>query len=420
MGAGDLGRQFDRLAKKMMTQMRSAAQEQIRERLCRIRCDEHGSFANVALTGSDPDEMRFEIRGCCEKLKAKVERELLSSGAVPPTDSADATEHPDAEDVLSNARPRAFLSHATADKARFVVELDALLRDRGIAVWLDDRELLPGKNLVNEIFEAGLGKSDIVIAVLSANSIDRPWVQAELTTAVVRQIEGRVKALIPVILDGVAPPVSVERLVQLRINDLSNIQASVDRIVAAVFGTVPAPVADPPAYTAIPVHGLSGLEADDERVFVLACERLLESGNQHPAIGYESVIDDAVVSGMSAELVRESIAMLEQQHYFREKFGGINEGWLGARISSWALERYLMTYRAQEYDEARVRIISSIVNDNVGSIEQIQAMGIHYFIGAHVINQLDLDGHLITAGGGMLFRAQPSLTRVLRKLRPPM
>jgi hypothetical protein len=52
--------------------------------------------------------------------------------------------------------PKIFLSHATEDKERFVVKFAEKLRTRGVDVWLDKWEILPGDSLVDKIFEEGL------------------------------------------------------------------------------------------------------------------------------------------------------------------------------------------------------------------------------------------------------------------------
>lgn len=83
------------------------------------------------------------------------------------------------------AQPLAFISHSSADKDRIARALDALLRERGIRVWLDERDLLPGYNLVDAIFDHGIARSDAFVVVLSANSMKSGWVHEELTNAVV-------------------------------------------------------------------------------------------------------------------------------------------------------------------------------------------------------------------------------------------
>ncbi|HEX3684106.1 MAG TPA: toll/interleukin-1 receptor domain-containing protein [Bryobacteraceae bacterium] len=81
---------------------------------------------------------------------------------------------------------RVFISHASEDKERFVLRLAEQLREKGIDAWLDPWEMLPGDNLVDKIFNAGLKQSDVVIVVLSNVSVEKPWVQKELSSAVVK------------------------------------------------------------------------------------------------------------------------------------------------------------------------------------------------------------------------------------------
>ena len=52
--------------------------------------------------------------------------------------------------------PRPFISHAHADKERFVLEFARRLRSKGIDAWVDSWEMLPGDSLVDKIFNEGL------------------------------------------------------------------------------------------------------------------------------------------------------------------------------------------------------------------------------------------------------------------------
>jgi hypothetical protein len=54
--------------------------------------------------------------------------------------------------VSASEHPRVFLSHASEDKARFVVPFADGLRARGLDVWVDRWEMLPGDSLVAKIF----------------------------------------------------------------------------------------------------------------------------------------------------------------------------------------------------------------------------------------------------------------------------
>jgi len=52
--------------------------------------------------------------------------------------------------------PKVFLSHASEDKKRFVLEFAAKLRQQGIDAWLDKWEMSPGDSLIDKIFEEGI------------------------------------------------------------------------------------------------------------------------------------------------------------------------------------------------------------------------------------------------------------------------
>jgi hypothetical protein len=74
-----------------------------------------------------------------------------------------------------------FLSHSSKDKP-FVRDLaDALEAGSEVKVWLDEREIDYGANIVLKIAE-GLD-ADIVLLILSPDSVDSKWVKEEWTDA---------------------------------------------------------------------------------------------------------------------------------------------------------------------------------------------------------------------------------------------
>src|SRR6185503_12058910 len=107
--------------------------------------------------------------------------------------------------IVGVMNPRVFLSHASEDKERFVLGFDLKLRGKGVDVWLDKWEILPGDSLVEKIFEEGIKGAQAVIVVVSKNSADKVWVREELNAAVVRNIEG-ISKLIPVVIDDCVVP----------------------------------------------------------------------------------------------------------------------------------------------------------------------------------------------------------------------
>lgn len=104
--------------------------------------------------------------------------------------------------------PKVFVSHASEDKDRFVVEFARRLRENGVDAWLDQWEMKPGDSLVDKIFEEGLKEARAVIVVLSTVSVEKPWVREELNTLMVNRIS-RGTRLIPVVIDDCEVPESL-------------------------------------------------------------------------------------------------------------------------------------------------------------------------------------------------------------------
>jgi hypothetical protein len=83
-----------------------------------------------------------------------------------------------AEDI-NRREPLAFLCHASDDKV-YVRRLERRMRRDGIRTWLDERELLPGREW-NPAIEEAVRAADVVIVCLSRASISRSgYVQKEL------------------------------------------------------------------------------------------------------------------------------------------------------------------------------------------------------------------------------------------------
>ena len=125
--------------------------------------------------------------------------------------------------------PRVFVSHASEDKARFVLDFATRLRANGVDAWLDRWEMGPGDSLVEKIFEEGLKSADAIVIVVSHNSVEKRWVKEELDAAMVHKIE-RAARLIPVVIDDCTVPEPLKTVLWERIHDLQNYDDSFDRI----------------------------------------------------------------------------------------------------------------------------------------------------------------------------------------------
>ncbi len=93
-----------------------------------------------------------------------------------------------------------FLSYGSPDKP-FVRKLSADLRQVGISVWFDEWEVKVGDSITGAVNEA-IVRSSFFGAVLSSDSVKRPWVQKELQTAMHFQVEGKLKILPILITDS--------------------------------------------------------------------------------------------------------------------------------------------------------------------------------------------------------------------------
>jgi hypothetical protein len=97
-----------------------------------------------------------------------------------------------------------FVSYAQADKnvARQVAEA---LQDAGLLVWIDAWELAPGDSIAQRIEEA-IASSDILLVLLSQNSVASQWVQKELSAALSRELRDRAITVIPALLEDCEIP----------------------------------------------------------------------------------------------------------------------------------------------------------------------------------------------------------------------
>ena len=125
-----------------------------------------------------------------------------------------------------------FLSHNHADKD-FVRRIGLRLQRRGVDVWIDEAEIRPGDSLIEKISE-GLGGCEYVLAFLSNNSVNAPWVKKELSIAITREIKGKLYNVIPVVLDDVSVPIWLEDKLYIDFSDENDFQINFDRLLVGL------------------------------------------------------------------------------------------------------------------------------------------------------------------------------------------
>ena len=69
-----------------------------------------------------------------------------------------------------------FLSHATADKERYVIPFAKKLDEVGISYWLDEAEIKWGDKIGQKIND-GLSKSSFVVVFLTGSFFGRNWTE---------------------------------------------------------------------------------------------------------------------------------------------------------------------------------------------------------------------------------------------------
>jgi hypothetical protein len=92
-----------------------------------------------------------------------------------------------------------FISHSSKDKV-FARQLANDLKEFGHSVWLDEWEIRVGDCIVAKV-EQGLGASDYVVLVLSANAVASGWVEKEWRTKYWEEISNRRAIVLPVLVE---------------------------------------------------------------------------------------------------------------------------------------------------------------------------------------------------------------------------
>jgi hypothetical protein len=210
--------------------------------------------------------------------------------------------------------PRPFISHAHADKQRFVLDFAKRLRSKGIDAWVDSWEMLPGDSLVDKIFNEGLKSCTAFIVVLSNNSVNSKWVREELNAGIVKRIEDNTK-LIPIRLDGCDIPSALKDTMRIDIPDVTACDREVERVVNAIYGQYnKPPLGHTPAYVRPDVLQLAGLTPIDSVIFEHACKIAIEQGHSALIHG-ERVVSELASQGISEKQIMETEEILEGRLY---------------------------------------------------------------------------------------------------------
>jgi hypothetical protein len=94
-----------------------------------------------------------------------------------------------------------FISHASADKERYIAPLAHALTQRRVTYWLDSNEIGWGDSIPGKINE-GLRVSEYALICFSAQFLERRWPVAELDAVLAMQHASGTKRVLPLMLDS--------------------------------------------------------------------------------------------------------------------------------------------------------------------------------------------------------------------------
>lgn len=318
-------------------------------------------------------------------------------------------------ETSSSDAPRVFVSHASEDKERFVINFAAKLRAKGIDAWLDKWEIMPGDSLVDKIFEEGLKNARAVIVVLSKYSVVKPWVREELNAAVIKRINGASK-LIPVVIEDCAVPEALSSIVWERIGDLENYDAQLERIVMAIYNRQDKPpVGSPPAYARNSViNFLSGVTSVDNLVFKMFCDAILASG--FPRLGREAIFQIAASLELSKEELNDTLSVLSGHHYISGEWTADGTIW-DLTITTSGFDSYAEA-NIEDYDELVNSILFKIVNHDIRENRALaEAVNQPLMVVNFILWGLERKGHIRAVWSNMGGEVSSVSVELKRKLR---
>jgi len=164
-----------------------------------------------------------------------------------------------------------FLSYHSGD-AVWVERLHQGLKDRGLRIWIDSEQVLPGDRFA-EVLEKGLAASGSVILVVSKGSIASSWVKEEYYRALgLANAADRPIRLIPALIDGVSLPGFLASRSWVDFRNDADLSKGLERLVPAIKASESAPMPEPTAI--VPTTPARGTKAEvDYLDTVVARER---------------------------------------------------------------------------------------------------------------------------------------------------
>ena len=194
--------------------------EQIMEKIGAIRHPVTGEFPTVVVGGDDLEKLDIIVEGSPE-LVALVRQRLGTN-----------TEEVDDESTIDMTSPKVFLCFASED-INLAKSIATDLQTNGIDVWWAEWCIYSGDSLRQKI-DAGIANCTHFLALLTPQSINKPWVNQEMDAGLVSKLKGQCKFLpvrhellatdLPPLLSGMhSPEITTDEQRAQLINDIHGI-----------------------------------------------------------------------------------------------------------------------------------------------------------------------------------------------------
>lgn len=312
--------------------------------------------------------------------------------------------------------PKVFISHASEDKQRFVVDFAQRLRANGVDAWLDQWEMKPGDSLVDKIFEEGLKDARAVIIVLSSISVQKPWVREELNASVVSRISRGTK-LIPVVIDECEVPESLQSTVRQKIDSLVDYSESFQRILSAIFDVTDKPaIGKSPARFAAKTPLISDLTRVDDLVLREIARQQTEEGKG--LVMYDKLSSEPALADVPKQELLDSLEILGEKNFI--KISRV----LGAPMSHLVLtdfgfQRFAEAY-IPDYQDVVSRIAALLINENIcHNVELASRVGKPLAFVDFVLNLMEANNYVKVSkclgGQSQVWEISPSMRRALQQ-----
>ncbi len=311
--------------------------------------------------------------------------------------------------------PKVFISHASEDKERFVMNFASKLRANGVDAWLDKWEMLPGDSLVDKIFEEGIKEADSFIIILSNHSINKPWVREELNASFVKRI-GKNSKIIPIVLDNCTVPECLQSTIWENINNHQNYEENFTRILNSILGVLDKPaLGQVPSYATIKVNEIHGLHKIDTLIFTQACQSVLLKGER--SVNLSEIYNDLKAQEISDEDILESLEVLDSKGYIKatKVLGGSIPFFT---ISTFGFDQFARA-NIDNYEEKTNDICIKLINHSLkNNVDVVDMTKYPLALVNHVFDLLENKGliNMVKALGGLYIvtNISPEFKRIFR------